>query len=412
MSTVDEVLATAEVVDAVCVIDGETRIISVPNEYKELGVESDENVTRIKFKCPKIVGDNTDLTEYNLYINYRNAGNKLNSYLVEDVTVTDDVINFSWLLSRHVTESPGTISYIVCAKKSDYTGVINEWNTKVATGTVGVGLEATEEIEEQNIDIIEQILKSIVELENKVDGGGSGGSSIAIDETLTKQGKAADAKATGDALHSLSEKITAIPSGKDGKSAYAYAVEGGYTGTEAEFAAKLAQEKYANPNALTFTGAVTGSYDGSAALSVEIPSGGGGTTEKAEKVYTIEENVAMFTIPASDFDPAIYPAVQIVFTVPAGCTTLEVGMTARGQTCKLTGISVTAEKDYHFLFIGMDNLGRKIPLLVGYGGEKGGMTWKEAAWWGYNDGKANGFYLQVSSETPFPAGAMIRVRSV
>lgn len=170
MSTVDEVLATAEVVDAVCVIDGETRIISVPNEYKELGVESDEKVTRIKFQCPKIVGDNVDLTEYNLYINYRNAANKLNSYLVKDATVTDDAINFSWLLSRHVTESPGTISYIVCAKKSDYTGVINEWNTKVATGTVGVGLEAVEEIEEQNIDIIEQILRSIVELENSAGG--------------------------------------------------------------------------------------------------------------------------------------------------------------------------------------------------------------------------------------------------
>lgn len=63
--------------------------------------------------------------------------------------------------------------------------------------------------------------------------------------------------------------------GADGKSAYQYAVEGGYTGTETEFAAKLAQEKFANPNALTFTGAVTGSYDGSAPLSVEIPSGGG-----------------------------------------------------------------------------------------------------------------------------------------
>ena len=174
MSTIDEVLAAAEVVDAVCVIDGETRIISVPTEYKELGVQSDEKVTRVKFQCPKIVGDNIDLTEYNIYINYRNADNKLNSYLVEDVTVTGDTINFSWLLSRHVTESPGTISYIVCAKKSDDTGVINEWNTKVATGIVGIGLEATEEIEEQNIDAIEQILRSIVELENKVDGGGSG----------------------------------------------------------------------------------------------------------------------------------------------------------------------------------------------------------------------------------------------
>ena len=59
--------------------------------------------------------------------------------------------------------------------------------------------------------------------------------------------------------------------GADGKSAYQYAQDGGYTGTEAEFAAKLAQEKFANPNALTFTGAVEGSYDGSEPLTVEIP---------------------------------------------------------------------------------------------------------------------------------------------
>lgn len=154
-----------------------------------------------------------------------------------------------------------------------------------------------------------------------------------------------------------------IPVGADGKSAYQYAVEGGYTGTETEFAAKLAQEQLAgttndltptqvyqavsagipvkvqytdptfglssftafnvsesmnvivsnaivnyndmyllaalygnksnngwfyevtplakpsdipsalpNPKALTFTGAVTGRYDGSAPLSVKIPS--------------------------------------------------------------------------------------------------------------------------------------------
>lgn len=34
-----------------------------------------------------------------------------------------------------------------------------------------------------------------------------------------------------------------------------------------------------NPNKLTFTGASTGSYDGSSALTVNIPSGGGGTAE-------------------------------------------------------------------------------------------------------------------------------------
>ncbi|MCI6176657.1 hypothetical protein MR772_09025 [bacterium] len=72
------------------------------------------------------------------------------------------------------------------------------------------------------------------------------------------------------------------PAGIDGKTAYQYAVDGGYTGTEEEFAAKMAQEMpttLPNPNALTFTGAVTGSYDGSEPLSVEIPSGGGGSGE-------------------------------------------------------------------------------------------------------------------------------------
>lgn len=68
------------------------------------------------------------------------------------------------------------------------------------------------------------------------------------------------------------------PAGTDGKSAYQYAVDGGYTGTEEEFAAKMAQEMpttLPNPNALTFTGSVTGSYDGSAPVTVNIPEGGG-----------------------------------------------------------------------------------------------------------------------------------------
>ena len=70
--------------------------------------------------------------------------------------------------------------------------------------------------------------------------------------------------------------------GADGKSAYAYAQDGGYTGTEAEFAEKLAKEYPAalpNPNKLILTGAVFAEYDGSGAVTVEIPSGGEANTE-------------------------------------------------------------------------------------------------------------------------------------
>ena len=280
MSTIDEVLAAAEVVDAVCVIDGETRIISVPTEYKELGVESDEKVTRVKFQCPKIVGDNVDLTEYNLYINYRNAGNKLNSYLVEDVTITGDTINFSWLLSRHVTESPGTINYIVCAKKSDDTGVINEWNTKVATGIVGIGLEATEEIEEQNIDVIEQILRSIVELENKVDSGGSGGSGGYYAPSVDDEGNLTWAASKTD----MPAVDGANIKGPRGKSAYQYAQEGGYTGTEDEFAAKLAQEKTTGVSELyPFCRKFN-------QIAYSYVAGGGGTNSKEHFLHCAQSN--------------------------------------------------------------------------------------------------------------------------
>ena len=184
-------------------------------------------------------------------------------------------------------------------------------------------------------------------------------------------------------------KSNLVMKGDTGKSAYAYAVEGGYTGTETEFAEKLASELLVvtitdnngtlskdktyieiraailagttvlvdyggsalpiktvaadalyfgtfqcasgddvndavivtviieitennevndvtsqidipktlpNPNAITFTGAVTGTYDGSAPLRVEIPSGGGDKnwTKVIDTEVTTEEGLFGF----------------------------------------------------------------------------------------------------------------------
>ena len=67
--------------------------------------------------------------------------------------------------------------------------------------------------------------------------------------------------------------------GADGKSAYEYAVDGGYTGTEAQFSTKLAQEipkKLPNPLLLLVfekgTGAELARYDGSKMVSFEVPN--------------------------------------------------------------------------------------------------------------------------------------------
>lgn len=51
-----------------CEIDAENRVIIVPQSEKLLGVESDEKGQRKYFKCPKIVGDNIDLSKSTIYI--------------------------------------------------------------------------------------------------------------------------------------------------------------------------------------------------------------------------------------------------------------------------------------------------------------------------------------------------------
>ena len=157
MPTIDELLNASNEV-ATCTVNPDTREIIVPEKYKILGVFSDEKVTKIPFTCPKVVGNNVDLTEYNLYINYQNAIGGNNAYLVDDVTVSGDNITFSWLLSRYVTLASGVVKYSLCAKKLNGDSISNEWNTTIANGVVIQGLEVTQEIIEDNPDIIETIL--------------------------------------------------------------------------------------------------------------------------------------------------------------------------------------------------------------------------------------------------------------
>ena len=184
MATADEVLKEMDNVSEtnndspVCIIDPETRTITVPPEYQLLGVESDEKVERLYFQCPKIVGDNVDLSQLILFINYQNAGQEIDAYKITDVETDGDNITFSWLLDRKVTAYRTTqqnkLGFSFCAQKADEDGTLTqEWNTTVNTEcSVLEGLEAQEHIEEENSAAIAQIWQAIDEL--KAGGGGGG----------------------------------------------------------------------------------------------------------------------------------------------------------------------------------------------------------------------------------------------
>lgn len=175
--TAEELLAAMaappEEEDGYCTIDPETRVITIPPEYQLLGVESDEKAERIYFKCPKIVGDDIDLSKLALRVNFRNAGRMVDQYRVDDIAVDGDNITFSWLLSRRVTQYEGDVNFIVCAVRvHDDATITNEWNTTIATATVLEGLEVDylPDEEEQARDLLKElILEATKQIEDKAE---------------------------------------------------------------------------------------------------------------------------------------------------------------------------------------------------------------------------------------------------
>lgn len=145
-----------------CTIDSNTREIIFLDNSECFGVEFDKNTQRIEFSCPKIVGDNLDLTKCICRINYMNAKGCRDSYLIDDILADGDNITFTWKLKGKVTAGRGNCLFIFCARQVNENGVIEkEWNTTVAKASIKRGLETNSHIEEEYSDILESILLKI-----------------------------------------------------------------------------------------------------------------------------------------------------------------------------------------------------------------------------------------------------------
>ena len=378
MATADELLSTIDT-DKTLIIDKDLRTIIIPSSVKNLGVESDDDVLRLKFSMPRMYGD-VDLSDFSIYINYMNAKNTGDVYVVDDKTIADDTITFSWLVGRVALAYKGNVRFIVCMKKhDDDSNVIQEYNTTIASLPVLEGLETGETVIQQNPDIIEmlltlseplvgttqtvtpsQVLATIkvgrdialqytdsyygafvfsafnanerlgIVVSNSIlpQMDGLTGTLLGFVEDDTWLFKATKTATKDDVGTAVNEALTAAKAsgefdGADGKSAYSYAQDGGYSGTEAEFAAKLAAEKLPNPYPLTFTGAVNETYDGSSAKTIEIPSGGGGGSGmNLSLVYeNTFESVASINETIDALNGKENFVFNIEFTIPSDSTT-------------------------------------------------------------------------------------------
>ena len=137
-------------------INADDRSIIIPEGENLLGVENDNKGVRKYFICPKIVGDNIDLTKSDVYINVQNAsGGKSGKdrYPVQNITASGDNVTFEWVLERKVTSYKGSVRFAVCVREK---GTEREWHTTFATGNALEGEELFEptELEVRGQDFI------------------------------------------------------------------------------------------------------------------------------------------------------------------------------------------------------------------------------------------------------------------
>lgn len=220
----DPVAYAAGPVDDIITIDGETRVISVPASEILFGVETDKDVERKHFRCPKTVGDGIDLSKHQIYISYitsdstgKSFSGDSNLYLCEDVAVDGDDITFSWQLSGNVFASAGFIAFKVLAAKTDGENMQTRWNTVPAVGTVLMTVPDGMDISEVYPDIVTQLLERMESVEKIATEEAMQGyvntyleaHPADIDETLTDPKKAAPASVVGelkeDVVDSLGE---------------------------------------------------------------------------------------------------------------------------------------------------------------------------------------------------------------
>ena len=137
-------------------INADDRSIIIPTGENLLGVENDNKGARKYFICPKIVGDNIDLTKSDVYINVQNASGEKSGkdrYTVQNMTASGDNVTFEWVLERKVTSHKGSVRFAVCVREK---GTEREWHTTFATGNALEGEELFEpaELEARGQDFI------------------------------------------------------------------------------------------------------------------------------------------------------------------------------------------------------------------------------------------------------------------
>lgn len=150
------------------IIINKDRTVVVPDSVRKIGIQYDHKVNTLTFDCPRYADDNQsiDLSRMAIYINFSRNDKTKGSVAATNVFVDPDdpeIMHFDFIITRSVTLVNGSIICLVCAKSTDAEGVeVNHWNSELFNKlSVGEGMEAEEELTEEEIDYITSLLQEI-----------------------------------------------------------------------------------------------------------------------------------------------------------------------------------------------------------------------------------------------------------
>lgn len=178
MSSVDELLQAMSESDYLLdevqfVIDENLRTIQIPPNGVVLGVRGDKDVNRINFQMSRYY-NGFDMYEFLVRIEFHNAVDQKGFYNVNDLTVDEDLIRFTWLVGKEACSETGTVQFQVYMFKFDENNEIIEQAFRSTINTANVLEKLDDDAEdiptEEVRDIIGQLQGDIERAKRYVDG--------------------------------------------------------------------------------------------------------------------------------------------------------------------------------------------------------------------------------------------------
>ena len=151
------------------VVVGSDRYITVPESLQKIGVQFDHNAETVTFDCPRY-WDGHDLSKMKIYINYMRPNDSFGAYLCSDAEIDsmdNTIMHFNWVISGHVTEFAGPLSFLICICDVDQNGdSTTHWNSELNTQMyISSGMKCRDAILGRYPDIITQLLNRMDSVE-------------------------------------------------------------------------------------------------------------------------------------------------------------------------------------------------------------------------------------------------------